>query len=132
MPGILEKLRGFIPCHKGLSWQWLQNEVRSFGDGHTLTVNKVWTEPDAAAFYAQRLKPENWKGGPFAIDSHLVLGEGTLEFCKAVKTLIDDGDLQVLPGGLLQHAVDPVTGYHYQYPEAPKLPGLHVTITPGE
>jgi hypothetical protein len=63
----------------------------------------------------------------------------------AQPTLLDEGQLQPLPCGVMQHAVDPVTGYWYQtyhdtmsmdpaktHHGPPKLPGLQVTITPGD
>lgn len=142
----LAKLRGFIPCRHGLSWQWMQDVTGQLGKrGHTLTINRAWTHPTAAAHSIGRVRPEHWVGGPFVVVGNIVLGEGSLEFCKAVKTLLDEGQLQPLPGGLMQHAMDPVTGYWYQtyndrmsmdpaktHHGPPKLPGLQVTITPGD
>src|ERR1039458_6228908 len=63
-PGVLEKLRGFIPCRLGLTWEWLQDVARSFEGEHTLSVNRTWTHPTAPAHFVQRLRPELWVGGP--------------------------------------------------------------------
>lgn len=143
---VLAKMRGFIPCRIGLSWQWLQDVTDQRGKhGHTLTLNQVWSHPSAPAISIGRIKAETWGDKPYTIRGNLVLGEGSLEFCKAMKTLLDEGQLQPLPGGLMQHAVDPLTGYWYQtyndtmsmdpaktHHGPPKLPGLQVTIVPGE
>jgi hypothetical protein len=61
-----------------------------------------------------------------------MLGAGGFVFCKAVKTLLEDGTLQVFPGGRLRYAIDPLTGYHYGHnPRGePKLPDLRVSIRP--
>ncbi len=135
---ILTKLRGFILCRRGLTWDGLQRFITGshyqlIPGEHTLSVNKVWTHYTAPEFFIGRCRPELWKGGPFVLfNENVVLGTSSLEFCKAIKTLLDEGQLQMLACGLMQHAIDPVTGLSYQQPEAPNIPGLHVTITPGD
>ncbi len=133
-PDMLSKLREFIPCQRDLSWQKLQDVAGDRDEskhGHTLAVNKVWSDTTAPAHFAGRYRSGSWKGGLFVFDGNVVIGAGSLEFCKAIKKLLDEGQLQALPRGLMQHAIDPLTGYWYQH-EPPKLEGMHVSITPGE
>lgn len=122
---MLAKLREFINCRTGISW----DQLRAAGDEYALTVSKAWASPRAPAESTGILQ-EVKTPGPLYIDGDVLVGTGSRQFCEAVKTLIDEGSLQVLVGGVMQFAIDPATDYGYgSGREAPTLPGLKATIT---
>ena len=138
---MLEPIRTFIYCRHDITWADLRragrDHVRVAGDIHTLSVNRVWASVEAVdevgASYAPISAVLHTVPCPY-IEGCVVLGSGSLKFCKAVRTLIEDGLLQVLRGGKMRYAIDRMTGYHYGYNprREPKIPDLHVAITPGD
>jgi hypothetical protein len=101
-----------------------------------LSINRVWASVAAVDDVGGSYTPMallNAVPCPY-IEGCVVLGSGSLKFCKAVRTLIEDGMIQVLRGGAMRYAIDRMTGYGYGHNprREPKLPDLHVAITPGD